>query len=175
MRLRSWIISCAALPTTMRAKQLVRYWLTVGAERWTDFPIPGAKWFGSIEIPTGRTTSYTTSRRKRPRLATNRWAAVTRGAPLIGGADEVTNQELTYGLVAADEIELSGRIKANLIFRSNEVDRHVIARPPGREQPLSPAIARRRFCTTYAAVSWMRDRAPDIARNTNLPAFGLWD
>ncbi|HSZ57288.1 MAG TPA: CocE/NonD family hydrolase [Tepidisphaeraceae bacterium] len=108
----------------------VRYW-TDGANEFRsaeNFPIPHSvprRFYlasGGPDAATHRLTDQS------PEGGANCWAAVPLGGIVTAGFDEVTNQLLGYEIQIDEEIELSGPITASLMFSSNEIDSHVVAR-----------------------------------------------
>jgi predicted acyl esterase len=47
---------------------------------------------------------------------------------VLGGFDEVANQTLTFELTSERPMTLAGPVSLNLVFSSNEIDSHLVAR-----------------------------------------------
>jgi putative CocE/NonD family hydrolase len=112
------------------AQPRVRYWLE-GANAYRgadDFPLPSRRALRLHPASTGADAGLHRLSPTPPPAATNRWAAIPRGTPTIGGLDEVINQRLVYDYVVDRSIELAGPVTANLVFSSNEIDSYAIAR-----------------------------------------------
>lgn len=108
----------------------VRYWLDgVDAYRGAaDFPVPASRALRLYPASTGADAAVHRLSPSPPQPAKNRWAAIPRRAPRIGGLDEVVNEKLVYEFTADRTIELAGPVTANLLFSSNEIDSYVLAR-----------------------------------------------
>ncbi|QGM92785.1 CocE/NonD family hydrolase [Methylocystis rosea] len=107
----------------------VRYWLE-GEERYigaADFPAPGTAQ-QRFYLASGGADAARHKLSETPGEGENRWAAVPLGLPVLGGFDEVANQTLTFELTAARPMTLAGPVSLDLVFSSNEIDSHLVAR-----------------------------------------------
>jgi uncharacterized protein len=108
----------------------VRY-LTDGTDEYhgaRSFPVPGSeptRLYPTLDS-TDRRPSLTTAADRA--TGTSSWAAVPIGAPVPPGFDEITNQILSYEMLADQKTEFSGPVTANLRFSANEIDSYVVAR-----------------------------------------------
>ena len=111
-------------------QQHVRYWLN-GPDRYagaTSFPPEGAG-KSRLYLKSGADNSPTHGLSNDvPENGQNSWAAVPRGAPMLGGMDEVVNQMLTYDMLIRQPTEMTGAVTASLKFSCNEIDSYVLAR-----------------------------------------------
>ena len=108
----------------------VRYWLD-GPDQYASapsFPPPGARKLRLFLKSGGNDAATHGLSSDAPDGGHNRWAAVPRGAPMVGGMDEVVNQMLTFDIPIQRPTELTGAITASLKFSSNEIDSYVLAR-----------------------------------------------
>jgi uncharacterized protein len=108
----------------------VRYWLD-GPDHYASarsFPPPQARKLRLFLTSGGEDAATHMLSDTVPEGGHNRWAAVPRGAPMVGGMDQVVNQTLTYDMPVQQPTELTGAIMANLKFSANEIDSYVLAR-----------------------------------------------
>ncbi|SDC86739.1 hypothetical protein SAMN05216410_2427 [Sanguibacter gelidistatuariae] len=103
----------------------------------------------------------------------NSWAAVPIGLPVLGGLDEVANQQLTFEWPVTSQTRLAGAVTANLSFSCNEIDSYVLARlsridAEGRRHHLSMGAIRPAARTVDDQRSTAIEIAIDSGRRTPL-------
>ena len=108
----------------------VRYW-TDGADQFSaadTFPPTDGEvkrlYLGSAGADSA--THHLTAEPTAP--ASNRWAAVPFGVPVLPGLEKLGNQILTFDLPVIEDLKLAGPVTARLTFSCNEIDSYVIAR-----------------------------------------------
>lgn len=156
------------------AQARVRYW-TEGAGDYrgaADFPVPGSeavRFYPAPSQPGGADAAMHRLTGTPPQGGSNRWAAVPRGAVVPPGFDEAANPMLSFEATIQGDTEFTGPVTANLVFSSNEIDSHVVARtgvvaPDGRYRLLSIGTLRAACRRVDEARSTRTEIAIDIDR-----------
>jgi predicted acyl esterase len=112
------------------AQAPVRYW-TEGAAEYRcadDFPVPGSEAVRFYPASNGADHAMHRLLTTPAQSGANRWAAVPYGGIVTAGLDEVANLILSFETAVDRDTEFTGPVTVSLVFSSNEIDSHVVAR-----------------------------------------------
>ena len=108
----------------------VRYW-TEGAGEYRcaeDFPVPDSAAVRFYPASNGADHAMHQLLTNAEQSGANHWAAVPYGAIVTPGLDEVANPILSFETSIDRDTEFTGPVTVSLVFSSNEIDSHVVAR-----------------------------------------------
>ncbi|QIP05812.1 CocE/NonD family hydrolase [Bradyrhizobium symbiodeficiens] len=108
----------------------VRYW-TEGAGEYRcagDFPVPDGEAVRFYPASNGADRAMHRLLTKPVQSGANHWAAVPYGAIVTPGFDEVANPILGFETSIDRDTEFTGPVTLSLVFSSNEIDSHIVAR-----------------------------------------------